>query len=83
VVSLRFDLGEGGSAALDFVGDDVLGGGFPDEGRGVGVPVDGLRRDGFGEVGGARDDPARRRRSSVRSLNDRPTRFTHEVEVGV
>src|SRR5690348_6549980 len=57
VVCLRFDLVEGGSAALDF-GDDVLCGGFPDEGFGVGVPVRGPRGDGLGEFGDAGEDPS-------------------------
>jgi hypothetical protein len=52
VVSLRFHVVEGGSAALDF-GDDVVSGGFPDDGFGVGVPLGGPGGDGFGEVSDA------------------------------
>ena len=52
VVRLRFDLVQGGSAASD-LGDDVLGGGFPDEWFGVGVPVFGPGGDGLAEVGDA------------------------------
>src|ERR1700677_1522285 len=52
VVRLRFDLVEGGAAALNF-GDDVLGGGFPDEWLGIVVPVFCPGGDCGGEVGGA------------------------------
>src|ERR1700677_4180574 len=52
VVRLRFDLVEGGAAALNF-GDDVLGGGFPDEWLGIVVPVFCPGGDCGGEVGDA------------------------------
>ncbi len=53
VVRLRIGLAvEGGSAAADF-GDDVVGGGFPDEGLGVVVPVGGPELDGVLEVADA------------------------------
>jgi phosphate transport system protein len=57
VVRLGFDLVQGGAAALDF-GDDVLGGGFPDEGFRVVVPVFGPGGDGVGEVGDAGEHAA-------------------------
>src|SRR6202453_5454772 len=52
VVRLRFDLVEGGAAALNF-GDDVLGGGFPDKWLGIVVPVLCPGGDCGGEVGDA------------------------------
>ena len=57
VVRLRFDLVQGGSAASD-LGDDVLGGGFPDEWCGVVVPVFGPGGDGLSEVGHAGEHAA-------------------------
>jgi len=45
-------VGEGGSAAAD-LGDDVVGGGFPDEGLGVVVLVRGPELDGVLEVADA------------------------------
>src|SRR6185312_16162953 len=50
VVRLRFDLAEGVASALDF-GDDVVGGGLPDEGLGVAVPMLGPGGDRRGEIG--------------------------------
>ena len=52
VVRLRIDLVEGGAAALD-LGDDVGGGGFPDKGLGVGVPMLGPGGDGRAKIGDA------------------------------
>src|SRR4051794_8105648 len=57
VVRLRIDLAEGFAAALHF-GDDVFGGGFPDEWLGVGVPVLGPGGDRGGEVADAGEDTA-------------------------
>ncbi len=57
VVRLRFDLVEGFAAALHFA-DDVVGGGFPDEGSGIGVPVLGPGRDRFAEFGDAGEGSA-------------------------
>ena len=57
VVRLRIDLAEGFAATLDF-GDDVFGGGFPDERFGVGVPVLGPGGDRGGEVAHAGEDAA-------------------------
>src|SRR3954452_11240670 len=57
VVRLRFDLAEGFAAALD-LGDDVFGGGFPDEWFGVGVPVFGPGGDGVAEFGDAGEGAA-------------------------
>src|SRR5271169_5024552 len=52
VVCLRFDLVEGGASALN-LGDDVVGGGLPDEWLWVVVPVLRPRGDCGGEVGDA------------------------------
>ena len=57
VIRLRIDLAEGFTASLDF-GDDVFGGGFPDERFGVGVPVFGPGRDRGGEVAHAGEGAA-------------------------
>jgi len=50
VVRLRCDLVKGVASALD-LGDDVFGGGFPDEWFRVGVPVLGPCGDGRTEIG--------------------------------
>jgi len=55
VVCLRFDLVEGGAAALNF-GDDVVGCCLPDEGFRVVVPVVGPGGDLAGEFGDAGED---------------------------
>ena len=57
VLRLRFDLVEGGAAAAD-LGDDVLGGGFPDEWFRVLVPVLGPGGDRGGELGDAGEHAA-------------------------
>ena len=81
VVCLRFDLVEGGSAALDF-GNDVLCGGF--QMKGLGSVLQCAAHVVMASVSSATlVKIPRRRRLSVSSLNQRSTRFTQELEVGV